>query len=59
MVNCQIGDLKAYVLWYIIVKLVCKLNKEEGTNSKKAKMCANFTLRQTLCSRIGNSSFLA
>ena len=28
--------LKAYVLWYNIVKLVCKLNKEEGLNSKKA-----------------------
>ena len=43
MVNCQIGDLmdiklKAYVLGYNIVKLVCKLNKEEGLNSKKAKM---------------------
>ena len=43
MVNCQIGDLmdiklKAFVLWYNIVKLVCKLNKEEGLNRKKEKM---------------------
>ena len=42
MVNCQIKDLmdiklKAYVLRYNIVKLVCKLNKEEGLNSKKEK----------------------
>ena len=34
MVNCQIGDLmdiklKAYVLRYNIVKLVCNLNREE------------------------------
>ena len=28
--------LKVYVLWYNIVKLVCKFNKEEGLNSKKA-----------------------
>ena len=28
--------LKAYVLLYNIVKLVCKLNKEAGLNIKKA-----------------------